>query len=292
MAKSGLMGRLSRILTERDSWRSGVSPAVMGVVLVAGCLTLPRRAVAEDLQWWALGTFIQPLESQSTPEKAILHKRASAAGARADKLYRQGKRQDALKVLDKVVAETPEIPNGYWVRAAMHHRASDFPKALADYRMVARLSPDAVGAHMKLGLLYAKTNRPGEAIAAYRRAMAAAKRRYQDIARYWRSSGYARTAPHVTETTLLLLRRERDRTIAKAYLGQGQVHFARSRYEEASNAYGDAIIAMPDYTLPYKYRGWLKEKTGHLKEARADYRKAAELDEADPWTIKALKRVR
>lgn len=317
MAKTGPHGRKFRNIRESGNLRTSKAPAdnpvrcrewivpaalrltrtlgtaIFGVslILLGSIASLPQ-ARADASEWWALGTFLQPLNNagdQTTKAGStdFYHK-----VKKSEELSRAGRNLEALKVLDGLAAAYPKRVEVFWRRAALHMFMQSHRRALADFGVVAKLSPDAVGAHLKRGQLLAKTNRDGEALRAYREAISAAKRRYAAIAEYWKAYATSNEAPALVETTLALLRRDRDKTIADAHLGQGQVHFARSRYEAAQKAYSDAIAAMPDYELAYRYRGWLNEKTGQIRSARADYRRALEIDATDAWTQKALQRVR
>jgi tetratricopeptide (TPR) repeat protein len=303
----------------------------IGILLPSLCAS-SLQAHAAETKWWALGTFIQPLsdtskqtelemqanasawaafQSGKTAAEAGNHKDAVDSFARAIKLYGPnspltakiyakqaqsllsvGKHLDAIGTLNALIALKPERPEGYWTRARIHWDARDYDKALSDYETVARLSPNLVGAHMNRGLALYNLRRADQALSAFEDAIAAAKKRYVAIAVYWNSSHYAKSTPDFVNTMLSLLDHDRDMTLAKAHVWLGQTHFRRSRFWAALRAYEKAIKIAPDYVLAYKYRGWLNEKMGHIPEARADYRTAANLVHADPWTLKALRRVR
>jgi tetratricopeptide (TPR) repeat protein len=310
-----------------------LAAALVGASLfVTGLVPGLVQARAETHDWWALGTFVQPLDRSSRREAEDLrqsprvlaayesglnasasgdHKAAVAHFTRAVQLAGEGNAAamtvyhkladshlqlghslEALRALDGEIALDPNRPDGYWRRGGVHLQLRDHRKALADYESVAKLSPDTVGAHMNRGLLLSKMSRTGPALEAFEDAIAAATRRYEDIARYWNASVYAKSPPDLVATTLALVRRERDLTIARAHVGRGQVHFSGSSYDAAAAAYGEAILAAPDHELAYKFRGWLNEKRGRVADARADYRKAAAINAADPWIRQALRRVR
>lgn len=283
MSNTGPLGRLFRIRTDREPIGAKLTYLASLSLAVCLCAVSSSTVRSDSGQWWALGTFIQPLNGKAQLDG---HKE------RLNAFLQQGRTLDALRLLDGRIAERPNAPAGYWQRGLLLLGVQDFRRALNDFDMVVKLSPHTVGAHMKRGLLLAKVNRPGEALKAYDSAIGSAKRRYAEIADYWSASVYAKSSPGVVKTTLELIARERDLTILHAHLGKGQVHFARSSYDDAEKAYGAAIAAVPGHGLPYKYRGWLKEKTGHLHQARSDYRRAAELNGDDKWVISALKRIR
>ena len=358
MAKFGLPDRLFRICSERDNLRAPHIPAGypvrgnasllsfhglgtirrilaavtlgIGFLLTSLCLPSPQ-AHAADTKWWALGTFIEPLEDSAQADqlmrtiapawKAYLQGKADAKSddhesavinfARAIELYGPenalsaqgyieranslrslGRNTEAVSSLSSLISLDPEKPEGYWARARIHRDTHDYAKALTDYETVARLSPDLVGAHLNRGLVLYKLRRSEQAIGAFEATITAANTRYERIADYWKPSHYAKSTPGVANTMLSLLRSDRDKTISKAHLWLGKTHFRRSRFWEASRAYEQAIKINPDYELAYKYRGWLNEKMGYIPEARADYKRAVDLNHGDPWTLKALRRVR
>lgn len=317
MAKSGPDGREFRSCIESDNFRAIADPAdnpvrhrhraepvslrsmgrfataviVAGLIALGSSVSLPQ-ARADEAEWWTLGTFLQPLNSPKNQNAKTGGAAFNRSLQEADELRRSGRNFEALKALNALTSAHPERAAVFWRRGELHMTMQNHRQALADFEAVAKLSPDTVGAHMKRGLLLNKTNREEDALGAYTDAIGAAKRRYLVISGYWKAYASSNGMPPFVETTLLLLRRDRDRTIARAHLGRGQVHFARSRYAAALEAYNDAIATMPDYEVAYRYRGWLNEKTGHIRSARADYQRALEIDDTDTWTLDALRRLR
>ena len=364
MAKYGLMDHLFRTCKERDiertpdvlaesPVRNGVESAPSFALVADRTRASPRRAVkvllgicvllsglylnlpqahAERLQWWALGTFLQPLDAASAQSgthmqanlkawalfqdgeaaaKAGEHREAVKKFARAIELYGPQsapaarvyakrasslrylrRNREAIQALNAQIALGPDRLEGYWARAETYLLMHDFTKALADFEFVAAHAPDTVGAHMFRGQLLHKLSQGDKALGAFEDTIQAAARRYRDISSYWHASVYAKTSPGVVNTTLDLVRRDRDKTIAEAHLWRGKVYVSESKYVEALQAYGEAISAAPDYEMAYRHRGWLNEKTGRIRAARADYQKAAGLNSSDPWIHKALQRVR
>ncbi|MCG3172698.1 MAG: Beta-barrel assembly-enhancing protease [Myxococcota bacterium] len=74
----------------------------------------------------------------------------------ADHLLRQDKKNDAVKLFDKVDAARP---GGLWVtlaRAEIHEAAGDTDKAIAAYEKALTRSPNVAGLHRKLAKLYLK----------------------------------------------------------------------------------------------------------------------------------------
>ncbi len=359
MAKSGHKDRIFRICSERDNLRALHAPAAnldrsrafllpfhplkhvrsmfaaltlgAGIMFSSLCLS-PPRALGADMNWWTLGTFMQPLDPGSgnteqklqsnAPAWMALREASTAAGAdkpeeaaasfaRAIKLYgpqnpfisklyvkhatslhRHGLHLEAIRTLDALVARDPGAPDGLWARAQIHLKIRNYTKALSDFEAVARLSPNLVGAHMNRGLILYNLRRSEKALDAFEEAIEAARKRFVAISVYWNSARFTKSAPGVASTMLSLLEHDRDMTIAEAHLWLGRTHFRRSRFWAALRSYEEAIKIAPEYEMAYKYRGWLNEKMGHISEARADYRTAANLSEGDPWIKKALRRVR
>ncbi len=304
---------------------------VAGILFSIFCINTPR-AHAGDTNWWTLGTFIQPLaqgpektdqdlQTSASAWTAFLNantaaaagdqKKAAASFARAIKLYgpqnphiaklyvkhalshhRHGHHLEAIRVLDDLIALEPEHPEGFWTRALIQMDTRNYNKALSDFETVVRLSPNLVGAHMNRGLALYNLRRAEQALAAFKETIEAARKRYVAISVYWHSSEFTQSTPGVATTMLSFLENDRDMTIAEAHLWQGKTHFRRSRFWAALRSYESAIKIAPEFDLAYKYRGWLNEKMGHIPEARADYRTAANLNQGDPWIMKALRRVR
>jgi tetratricopeptide (TPR) repeat protein len=300
-------------------------------ILFAGfCFSAPG-AHSEEAKWWALGTFLHPLDDTPVPDaemntnqpawtafmegkkdaQSSNHESAVTNFSQAIDLYgpknplsvrayeeraksqrSRGNNTAAFLSLDAWISVEPEKPEGYWARASLHQDVGDYTKALADYETVTKLAPDLVGAHLNRGAALYKFRRSEQAIEAFEDAIKAAATRFATITDYWKSSGYVNSTPDVVETMLTLLRSDRDMTIAEAHVWLGRTHFRRSRFWAAARSYETAIEVAPENELAYKYRGWLNEKMGHISKARADYKHAASLRSGDAWTIKALKRVR
>jgi tetratricopeptide (TPR) repeat protein len=302
-----------------------------GILLASLCLN-PPQAHAADTKWWTLGTFLQPLDNgpketeqdlranadawgalqdAATAAKAGDQERAAASFARAIKLYgpqnplqskiyvkhartlhRLGHHLEAIRTLDVLTAQEPERLEGVWARAQIQMETRQYNQALSDLETLVRLSPNLVGAHMSRGMALYNLRRADQALEAFKDVITAARKRYVAISTYWNSAEFTNSTPDMVTTMLSLLEHDRDMTTAEAHLWLGRTHFRRSRFWAALRSYEKAIKIAPEFELAYKYRGWLNEKMGHIPEARADYRIAANLSQDDLWIKKALRRVR
>lgn len=80
--------------------------------------------------------------------------------------------KEALEILDFVIVRDPKSLEGYWFRAQARTRLGQLEEAIADYDEYIGIQPDAKEAVYERGLLFERTNRPGEAKADLERAAA------------------------------------------------------------------------------------------------------------------------
>nr|WP_286202652.1 tetratricopeptide repeat protein [Comamonas sp. JC664] len=219
-------------------------------------LTLYRAALQdapEDLDLRA--QFARALERGGTPVRAeavlreALEEGPSAAlyDALAAMLHRQGRGDEALRLLRDAVSRAPRDEELLYVLGAAHERQGDVRGALARMRAVLAVSPDHAAALNFLGYLLAQAGQNlDEAERRVRRA--------------------------------LELRPETG-----AYLDSlGWVYFRRGDYARAVEALERASALSPDEPVILEHLGDAYQRAARVDEAAAAWRRALEVLTLDP----------
>ncbi|MBW4561383.1 MAG: tetratricopeptide repeat protein [Mojavia pulchra JT2-VF2] len=90
----------------------------------------------------------------------------------SQKLLDAGEITEAETVLTRLINEQPDFAEAWNRRAFLYYSISDYKKSLADCKMVVHLNPVHFGALHGMGLCYAALGEYGEAIKAFKRALA------------------------------------------------------------------------------------------------------------------------
>src|SRR5207248_89373 len=84
---------------------------------------------------------------------------------------KQQKLDDALRLFQQSVEQSPELPTGHYYLGVTWERKNDAVQALASYQKALELKPDYAQAHSGLGLLYWRQNDHVRALEEFRRAV-------------------------------------------------------------------------------------------------------------------------
>jgi arylsulfatase A-like enzyme/Flp pilus assembly protein TadD len=201
-------------------------------------------------------------------------------------------------------------------------KAGDLAGALVQCEDVVRRRPTMPLALVQLSLLQREAGRLPEALKTAERALALAPDDAQtastvashlnDLGRFRESAellepyagrsepsldvlltrGAALAETQRTDEALAVFRRALDLapTSARILVDVGNVHLAARQYEPAREAFDQAIARQPDLARAHNGLGVLAAETGHLDEAVARWKKAAELDPQDWDTLYNLGR--
>ncbi len=170
-----------------------------------------------------------------------------------------GRRDWARPELGRLASTDPSNPiYTYWL-GRLDYDDGQYASAVERLRQVADRDPDFVRAFDNLGLCYEALNRPDEAIASYRRALALNRRS---------SSG----SPWPPLNLGVLLR-------------------TRGELEEAEALFREALRHDGDFAPGHYQLGTLLEQTGRVKEAESALSRAAAADAAYAEPHYALARI-
>jgi tetratricopeptide (TPR) repeat protein len=101
-----------------------------------------------------------------------------AAAAKAFILQAEGKKTEALQVLDDCITHRPDF-EAYWLRAAYLARQGEVERAESDYKRLTTFPERGAMAYQLLGGFYADTHRPDQAVATLEEGL---RRHPEDLA--------------------------------------------------------------------------------------------------------------
>ena len=91
--------------------------------------------------------------------------------AKATEEMQAGRYDEAIALLNDIVAKKPEFAEGWNRRATVHYLAGDLQKSIADCAEVLKRNPGHFGALSGLGQIYLQLEDDAKALEAFRRAL-------------------------------------------------------------------------------------------------------------------------
>ncbi len=178
----------------------------------------------------------------TTPSPARLFEDALA-------LYRSGRHQDALALVERQLDSLPPVPELFNLAAVAAGAGGDRAKAERHWRALIALRPDYLNAHTSLGLLLMESGRNDEAEAAFRAVLAL-------------EPGHADT-----------------------YVNLGNLYRAAGRIGDAEDAYRQASNIQPGHVDAQYNLGLLLADTDRPVEAEQAFRRSLAIkpDQSDVW---------
>ena len=180
LEKQGRLGEAEKMLQQIDKMRPFANAWQVRIAVGAGDLSraidLLHLRVSNDardaLSRVQLAQLVyrqtkdagRALEYLKEAETLVPDSRAVAA-ARAFILQAEGRKAEALQVLDDQVARQADF-GAYWMRAAHLAQAGDLARAEADYRKLTTFPQRGAIGYQLLGGFYAGTRQPDQAVAA------------------------------------------------------------------------------------------------------------------------------
>lgn len=92
---------------------------------------------------------------------------ASDLLVKAREAFKEGKRDEAMKLTNEALKIDKDNLGGWVLRASMHEAMKEYEKAAADYTKVIELEPDAAGAYQRRGEAHFKAGKIKESIADF-----------------------------------------------------------------------------------------------------------------------------
>jgi tetratricopeptide (TPR) repeat protein len=192
----------------------------------------------------------------------------------------------------RVEESGPEDPNAVLLdqaETAMQH--NDFATAEAALQKVSAAKPDDYRAWFDLGYVYNATQRPAQAIDAYRKAIAAKPDVFEsnlNLGLMLAKQGQnAEAAKYLKAATQLKPSDSPEQGLSKAWRSLGRVE-ETSDPPSALAAYGEAEKLTPKDPEPHLAAGALLERQNNLDAAAAEYRTVVDLDPSSGDALNGL----
>ncbi|KAF0192298.1 MAG: TPR repeats containing protein [Gammaproteobacteria bacterium] len=238
------------------------APAHLNIALVYGSLNQMERAVPHLTRVMELA-----------PGTGLADKAAARLGMyRGKQALDSGGYEEALKQFRDVVAIDPGNLLAYLGIATIHHQSGNTADAEALYRQILDASPDQLDARLRLGRLYAETNRPDKAIAEF-----------EAIAKHGGDQPQVQQAHEVLVGLLV--------STANGYVADGKI-------DEGIVLYEKVVQYDPDSPEGHRRLGLLLQSRFRLDDARQQFEEMARIQplEVEPHfmlgkTLDALNRL-
>ncbi len=89
----------------------------------------------------------------------------------ADRLMQSGQPEKAAELLEKVVAQKPDLPEAHYMLGNAYLHSAKNDKAAAEYLKAMGLDPGNAAFNINLGVAYLRMDQPNEAVAQFNRAL-------------------------------------------------------------------------------------------------------------------------
>ena len=157
--------------------------------------------------------------------------------------YYKGKEDLAMADFTKAIELDPKNVDAYYYRGVSHYYRSEFDLSIADYNKALELNPNYSDAHCDLGLVFYETKKYEDALSHYDTAV-------RLNPKFWR-----------------------------AYFNRALIHYYyKVDTNKALDDLNRAIENNPNYARAYDLRGSVYQEMGKIEEAKANYKKALEIN--------------
>ncbi len=170
--------------------------------------------------------------------------------------YEQGAETAAMQAFEQALEEDPGLAEAHLYIGNIHAR-QDRPAAAADaYESAIEIDPEFVEAYNNLGTMYANMNRPEDAMEAYRGALSLNDRFYDARTNLGLLYAEAGRLDDAIDEYMKVIRAEAGiaevhNNLGMAYLGQGRPEDAREQFQKAIALRDDFAEAYNNLALSY-----------------------------------------
>lgn len=215
---------------------------------------------------------------------------------RAGSLWHLGRSSEALADQNRAVEADA---NGFalWARGETLRKLTRYSDALRDYDAAARIAPDYAPTQIGRGIVLWRLGRIEEARRAFDRAVIIQPDCYSLTRRAEFFYGQRQFQDAIADYSRAI---DLDPNDVLTFMNRGSARVEMGDYGNALDDYsvalrlnnnGSKLRLKNNASKTYRARGWVLERLGLIDRAREDYRRALELDPADPWPKTALDRL-
>lgn len=200
---------------------------------------------------------------------------------RGIKALREGKPKEAIPLLEEVTSVALNSFRAFYYLGLAYKGDRQYTKAIEPLSFALELNPNHMQAHVDLGDCYLKRGDISEALAEYHRSRALQER----YAPAWDGIARAAEARGDDDAAIFSFKKAIDLNpgFPDAALNLGDLYLRRQRLQEAVELFLKAIGIRPNFAAAYNRLGvaYARQKLGN--EAIAALRRAADLEEGNPW---------
>lgn len=199
---------------------------------------------------------------------------------KAAKLYQEGRVDDAISELKKVIVLEPDHVKSHSTLAAIYEAQERYEEAIGAYRKVLQIEMDDPRANLRLGVILMRQERYDEALTPLRMAWSNDQRNARAanaLACALDETGDFNTAQIMYEEALKL-----DPGLPDARFNLGILHFNQRKFEAAITNFVTYMVKVGDNSRAHRNIGRSLEQLGQLDGAINSLTKAANLDPENP----------
>jgi len=167
--------------------------------------------------------------------------------------FEQGKTQDSIESIRKVLKLDPDFSEAHYYLGFIHYQQSEYKPATREFKKAIRLNPYYTDAHNHLGLVYRETKEYDKALQEFHAALNDKAYKSQE----------------------------------KIHFNIGHLYLARNMYPEAINSFQKAVLLSPEYLRGILGLGTAYSRSGQQGLAEKELRKVVALGPDTPEAAEA-----
>lgn len=187
-----------------------------------------------------------------------------------------GDYEKAIEDYSHAIELEPEISDFYYNLGAVYNKLKDYQKSLDNYNKAIDLNPIDCSFYNNRGWVYGELGEYVKALENQNKAIELSP----ENSMYFNNRGWIYIKLQEYEKAFSDLNQAINikPDYANPYNHRGKIYFIQKKYDDALRELTEAIVLKPDYLEAYQTRAEVYKALGKEKEARADLKKAEELE--------------
>jgi tetratricopeptide (TPR) repeat protein len=195
---------------------------------------------------------------------------------------------EAVRAHSAAIEADPRLSAAFENRALAYEKLNQLNDALTDYAAAITLRPKEPEAYLGRGILMLNHGAPERALPDFGQAIELDPTLI--AARYNRGLAFLKLEQSELAELDFSNVIGRDPQDAGAYLNRGRARVAQGK-PTARNDFDRAIALKPEWAAAWYMRGQFLDTQGSVDEANADFLRAYQLGQSDPWLIERIRRM-
>jgi tetratricopeptide (TPR) repeat protein len=199
-----------------------------------------------------------------------------------------GRYSEAVDAHTAAIEADPRLATAFANRALAYDKLGKLNEALADYAATISLKPNDPEAYLGRGVLMLNRNAPERALPDFSRAIELDPKSVP--ARYNRGLAFLQLDQNELAEMDFTSVIGRDPKDSGAFLNRGRARAALGK-PGARNDFDRAIALNPEWAPAWFMRGRFLDGQGDVDAANADFLRAYQLGDSDPWLIERIRQM-